>query len=87
MPTPSDKYAAYLDGKQPASGDPYADYLDSTPPKASGIGEGLKDLGRSLKSGIEQLPGIATGLADIAPALAFNARPFTKAADSIGELS
>jgi hypothetical protein len=47
----------------------------------------LGDLGRSLKSGVEQLPGIATGLADIVPALAFNARPFSKAADAMGNLT
>jgi len=43
------------------------------------------DIARSLKSGVEQLPGIVTGIADLPTALAFGARPFTKAADAIGE--
>lgn len=39
----------------------------------------------SLKRGIEQIPGIATGLADLAPAIGFGIRPVTKAAEWVGE--
>jgi hypothetical protein len=41
----------------------------------------LGDLGRSVKTGIEQLPGMATGLADLVPAVVANVRPFNAAAE------
>ncbi|NVN99285.1 MAG: PLxRFG domain-containing protein [Geobacteraceae bacterium] len=51
-----------------------------------GAGKGtMGDMGRSLKAGIQQLPGIATGLADIPVALATGYRPFSAAADALGE--
>ena len=59
-------------------------YDEAAPPPKS---ERLADIGRSLKSGIQQLPGQITGLADVIPALAFNARPFTKAADIAGDIT
>jgi hypothetical protein len=45
----------------------------------------LSDIGTSLKRGVEEIPGMVTGLADIPTALAFGARPFTKAAEAAGE--
>jgi len=45
------------------------------------------DLAKSLKVGVERLPGMATGLADLPIALATGARPFTKAADALGEVT
>ena len=45
----------------------------------------VSDLGKSLKAGVQRLPGMATGLADLPFALAAGARPFTKAADALGE--
>ena len=44
----------------------------------------MLDLAKSLKVGIEELPGLATGLADIVPALVYGGRPFTDAADWMG---
>ena len=37
------------------------------------------DLGKSLKAGVQRLPGIVTGLADLPIVLATGERPFTKA--------
>ena len=48
-------------------------------------GGALSDIGKSLKVGVQELPGMATGLADLPFALAAGARPFTKAADALGE--
>jgi len=45
----------------------------------------LRDLGKSLKVGVQKLPGMVTGLADLPIALATGARPFTSAADAVGE--
>lgn len=50
-----------------------------------GKGGTLSDLGKSVKAGVQRLPGAVTGLADIPFALAAGARPFTKAADALGE--
>src|SRR5574340_324133 len=43
------------------------------------------DIVTSLKRGVEEIPGIVTGLDDIVPALSFGVRPFTKGAEAIGE--
>ena len=43
------------------------------------------DFGTSLKRGVENIPGMITGLADIAPALTTGTRPFTNAAEWLGE--
>lgn len=48
-------------------------------------GGAISDLGKSLKVGVQRLPGVATGLADLPVALATGARPFTKMADYVGE--
>lgn len=45
----------------------------------------LGDIGRSLKVGVETLPGMATGLIDIPFALAANVRPADTAAEWVGE--
>ena len=45
------------------------------------------DLAKSLKVGTQRLPGMVTGLADLPFALAAGARPFTKAADALGEVT
>lgn len=45
----------------------------------------LSDLGKSLKVGVQRLPGMAAGLADLPIAAVSGARPFTKAADALGE--
>jgi len=55
---------------------------DLPPPKPAGA---LRDLGKSLKVGVQKLPGMVTGLADLPIALATGARPFTSAADAVGE--
>ncbi|PIF66967.1 hypothetical protein CLV01_3369 [Delftia sp. 60] len=45
----------------------------------------LSDLGKSVKAGVQRLPGMVTGLADLPIALATGARPVTAAADALGE--
>lgn len=50
-----------------------------------GKGGTLSDLGKSVKAGVQRLPGAVTGLADIPFALATGARPVTAAADALGE--
>jgi len=54
-------------------------------PAAKPEGGFASDLAKSLKVGVQRLPGMATGLADLPFALAAGARPFTKAADALGE--
>ncbi|WEL95673.1 LPD38 domain-containing protein [Delftia tsuruhatensis] len=50
-----------------------------------GKGGTLSDLGKSVKAGVQRLPGMITGLADLPIALATGARPVTAAADALGE--
>ena len=57
-------------------------FLDAAPPAQGGA---ISDLGKSLKVGVQKLPGMVTGLADLPIALTTGARPFTKAADALGE--
>jgi len=47
----------------------------------------LQDFGTDLKRGLEEVPGAVTGALDILPALVANARPFSKAADYLGEVT
>nr|WP_312375030.1 LPD38 domain-containing protein [Delftia acidovorans] len=75
--------------RQPASGDsagPWSNYaanpeLGLATPKSST----LSDLGKSVKAGVQRLPGMVTGLADLPIALATGARPVSAAADALGE--
>ncbi|MDH0423664.1 hypothetical protein N7405_30245, partial [Delftia tsuruhatensis] len=50
-----------------------------------GKGGTLSDLGKSVKAGVQRLPGMVTGLADLPIALATGKRPVTAAADALGE--
>lgn len=49
------------------------------------LGSVVSDLAKSVKVGAQQLPGMATGLLDLPIAAATGERPFTQAADAIGE--
>ncbi len=60
---------------------------DAPRPETSTAARVMSDLGKSLKSGVLQLPGQIAGLADVAPALAVGARPFTRAADALGDMT
>ena len=60
---------------------------DDTPYEPAKPEGALKGLGKSLKAGIQELPGMVTGLADIPVALATGARPFTALADAAGEVT
>jgi hypothetical protein len=71
-----------FDSAEPSS-NPF-DQFDEKPEKPSGA---LRDLGKSLKVGVQKLPGMVTGLADLPIALATGARPFTGAADAVGEVT
>jgi hypothetical protein len=55
------------------------------PPSVKPSGGIISDLGKSLKAGVQRLPGMAAGLADLPIAAVTGARPFTKAADALGE--
>ena len=66
----------------PASGANIFDQFDEGAKDSGGF---ASDIGKSLKVGVQELPGMATGLADLPFALATGARPFTKAADVLGE--
>lgn len=46
-----------------------------------------QDFGTDLKSGIQQVPGAAAGLLDIPFAATMGARPFTRAANALGEIT
>lgn len=50
-----------------------------------GKGGTLSDLGKSVKAGVQRLPGMVTGLADLPIALPTGKRPVTAAADALGE--
>lgn len=75
---------SYEDASKPFS---YDEATGVAPPTALG------DKGRALKSGLQQLPGMLTGLADIPTALAIGgqkgwaSRPFTTAAEKLGDIT
>ena len=58
-------------------------FLDPNLGKDSGTT--ASDLAKSVKVGVQRLPGMVAGLADLPVALATGARPFTAAADALGE--
>lgn len=64
--------------------DSFGGTLVGTGPAPSS-GTAASDLGKSIKVGVQKLPGMVTGLADLPIALATGARPFTKTADALGE--
>ena len=74
-------YGAEPDSSKVAPKNPFSDPNYGAPAQ----GGTVSDLGKSLKAGVQRLPGMATGLADLPFALAAGARPFTKAADALGE--
>ncbi|RYY99679.1 MAG: hypothetical protein EOO24_17145, partial [Comamonadaceae bacterium] len=55
---------------------------EMNPPSEGGTGS---DLVKSLKVGVQRLPGMLTGLSDIVPAAVAGKRPATAIADAIGE--
>lgn len=61
-------------------------FLDPNLGKAD-TGGTASDLAKSLKVGVQRLPGMATGLADLPFALANGSRPITKAAEAVGEVT
>ena len=74
-------YGAEPDSSKVAPKNPFSDPNYGAPAQ----GGAVSDLGKSLKAGVQRLPGMVTGLADLPFALAAGARPFTKAADALGE--
>ena len=63
-----------------------ADFLDAKPAKKQNKGI-AGDLATDIKRGVEQLPGIATGLADI-PVAAVTGKPLVgQAADALGGIT
>ncbi|MDR2333743.1 MAG: hypothetical protein LBE61_09690 [Burkholderiaceae bacterium] len=67
-----------------ASGGNFFDQFDAGG-SGSDAGGTASDLAKSLKVGVQRLPGMATGLADLPFALANGSRPITKAAEAVGE--
>jgi hypothetical protein len=63
------------------------DLAEFSKPPTSNAARVMSDMGKSLKSGVLQLPGQLTGLADLAPALTMGARPFTNAANALGDMT
>lgn len=63
----------------------FFDQFDPSTAKPAPAGGTFSDLGKSVKAGVQRLPGAVTGLADIPFALATGARPVTAAADALGE--
>ncbi|MCO5338624.1 LPD38 domain-containing protein [Delftia tsuruhatensis] len=63
----------------------FFDQFDPSSAKPAPTGSTLSDLGKSVKAGVQRLPGMVTGLADLPIALATGARPVTAAADALGE--
>ncbi|WP_447915868.1 LPD38 domain-containing protein [Delftia acidovorans] len=63
----------------------FFDQFDPSTAKPAPTGGTLSDLGKSVKAGVQRLPGMVTGLADLPIALATGARPVTAAADALGE--
>lgn len=59
----------------------------AAPPKPSTAKRVIKDIGTSLKRGVESLPGVVTGVADLGPAAVFGVRPFNAAADVAGDVT
>jgi hypothetical protein len=76
----------YLDEEKPDAGFTYIDDALPKPKQNTGI---AGDIGTAIKRGVLQIPGMATGLADIAAAPVSIAtginRPVSRAADWIGE--
>lgn len=77
---------------------PFSGQLDANPAPPSGLkafdgkldgekdsGGVVSDLAKSVKVGVQRLPGMAAGLADLPIAAVSGARPVTAAADAIGK--
>lgn len=62
-------------------------FLGSSAPKPSTAKRVASDIGTSLKRGVQALPGVVTGVADLGPAAAFGVRPFNTAADVVGDIT
>ena len=77
-----DDFTPVQGAKAPASAAPATNWDDFSPVEGGGT---VSDLGKSLKAGVQRLPGMATGLADLPIALATGTRPFTTAADYLGK--
>lgn len=82
----------------PANLQPFSGQLDANPAPSSGLkafdgkldgekdsGGVVSDLAKSVKVGVQRLPGMAAGLADLPIAAVSGARPVTAAADAIGK--
>ncbi|SDZ53170.1 LPD38 domain-containing protein [Delftia lacustris] len=63
----------------------FFDQFDPSTAKPAPAGGTFSDLGKSVKAGVQRLPGMVTGLADLPIALATGKRPVSAAADALGE--
>jgi len=76
--------------EEPASSGPFDPFAETKAPQRTRQNQSLiADIGTGLKRGVEQIPGMVTGLADIAAAPVSAAtgitRPFSRGADWLGE--
>ena len=95
MTNPWEKYKSSATDADAAAGDgPWKAYAPTGAPgvdweageiKPPSVASTASDLGKSLKAGVQRLPGMAAGLADLPIALATGARPVTQAADYLGK--
>ncbi|WP_313336954.1 hypothetical protein, partial [Comamonas sp.] len=79
-----DQFDAPSAGKPASSSGNFFDQFDpgAAKPDSGGI---ASDLAKSVKVGVQRLPGMAAGLADLPIAAVSGARPVTAAADAIGK--
>ena len=81
-------WSNYSGASQSAAPGPWSSYGGTDPAAAqpsSNSGGIASDLAKSVKVGVQRLPGMAAGLADIPIAAVSGARPVTAAADAIGK--
>jgi Large polyvalent protein associated domain 38/phage-Barnase-EndoU-ColicinE5/D-RelE like nuclease3 len=86
-PASAGPWSNYSGASQSADAGPWSNYGGSGPaaphdPNSGGI---ASDLAKSVKVGVQRLPGMVAGLADLPIAAVSGARPVTAAADAIGK--
>lgn len=87
-PDTAGPWSNYSGASQSAAPGPWSNYGGSDPAAArpdANSGGIASDIAKSVKVGVQRLPGMAAGLADIPIAAVSGARPVTAAADAIGK--
>lgn len=86
-PDTAGPWSNYSGASQSADAGPWSNYGGSGPaaPHDANSGGVVSDLAKSVKVGVQRLPGMAAGLVDLPIAAVSGARPVTAAADAIGK--